>query len=181
MCSSTLPSTLPLGGGWVATLNPSCFTLGIETVCIVQEAGWAMDWCRKYRPTRIHSLNRPAHSESLYWRRYPCPQTVNSTIINISHIIQQLGAPQLPNKVWPIHFWLYTVESIKYIYTHTYTNTWMLKNCGYTLAVTSHRSWCSISYPKHCKCLTSKNLCCLRKWKGDGGQAVQKLCAAHTI
>jgi len=87
---------------------------------------------------------------------------VNSAIINTSHIIQHLGAPELPNKFWPIHFWLYTVEDIKYMYK----NTRMLKNlntCGYILSQ-KHQ------LPKKCKYLTSRNLHCLSKWKGDGGK-----------
>ena len=56
----------------------------------------------------------------------------------------------------------------------------MLKNlntCGYipSQKLMKHQ------LPKHCEYLTSRNLGYLSKWKGDGGQAVKKLCAGYTI
>jgi hypothetical protein len=57
---------------------PATFTPRKELVPIVQEAGWAPGpvWMgvENLAPTRIRSLDRPAHNESLYRLSYPGPQ-----------------------------------------------------------------------------------------------------------
>ena len=75
MYSSTLPSTSALDrGGW-STPHPGRFTLGKDSVPIVQEAVWAprLVWtgAEKLASTGIRSPDRPALSESLYRQSYP--------------------------------------------------------------------------------------------------------------
>jgi hypothetical protein len=64
------------GGGWL-TPRPGHFTPKKDPVPIVQEAAWAPGpvWtCAKnLAPTGIRSLDRPAHSQLLYWLSYSGP------------------------------------------------------------------------------------------------------------
>ena len=63
-------------GGW-STPRHGPFTLGKDTLPIVQEAGWAPGsaWtdAENLVPTGIRSPDRPARSASLYRLRYPNP------------------------------------------------------------------------------------------------------------
>jgi hypothetical protein len=63
-------------GGW-SMPHPDCFNPGSKTVAIVQDTGWARGpvWtgAENLAPTRISSLDCPAHSESLYSLSYPGP------------------------------------------------------------------------------------------------------------
>jgi hypothetical protein len=62
-----------MGGGW-STPCPGCFTSMKDPVPIVFEAGWAPGpvWtgAENLTPTRVRSLDRPAHSKSLYQLSY---------------------------------------------------------------------------------------------------------------
>ena len=62
--------------GWgVSVTSRLLFTSGRNPVPIVQEDGWAPGpvWtgAENLAPTGIRSPDRPAHSQSLYWQRYP--------------------------------------------------------------------------------------------------------------
>ena len=64
--------------GWGLSVMPRpLFTPGKDPVPIVQEVGWAPGpvWtgAENLAPTGIRSPDRPAHSQSLYWLRYPGP------------------------------------------------------------------------------------------------------------
>jgi len=61
--------------GWGVSVTPwPLFTLGKDSVPIVQEAGWAPGpvWtgAKNLANTRIRSLYRPARSQLLYWLSY---------------------------------------------------------------------------------------------------------------
>ena len=75
--SSTLSLTLVLDGGGWSTPHPGHFNPGKDPVPIVEEAGWAPEpvWmgAENLVPSGIRSLDRPAHSRSLYQPRYPGP------------------------------------------------------------------------------------------------------------
>jgi len=67
--------TMALEGGEGVSVAPrSLFTPGKDPVPIVQEAGWVPGsvWtgAENHAPTRIRSLDRPAHSRSLYRLSY---------------------------------------------------------------------------------------------------------------
>jgi len=62
--------------GWgVSVMTWPLFTTGKDPVPIIQEAGWApgLVWtgAENITPTGIWSPDRPAHSQLLYWLRYP--------------------------------------------------------------------------------------------------------------
>ena len=61
--------------GWVVSSTPRPhFTLGKDSVPILQEAGWASGpvWTGgKSRPHRESIPDRPGRSQSLYWLSYP--------------------------------------------------------------------------------------------------------------
>jgi hypothetical protein len=73
--SSTLSLISALDAGGRSTPYPGHFTPGKDPVPIVQEAGWVPRpvWIgvENLAPTRIQSLDRPAHSQSLYRLCYP--------------------------------------------------------------------------------------------------------------
>ena len=78
--SSTLSLTSELDrGGW-STPHPGHSIPGKDPVLITQEVGWAPGpvWAgvENLASTEIRSLDRPAHSESLYRLRYPGPQVL---------------------------------------------------------------------------------------------------------
>jgi hypothetical protein len=62
--------------GWGVSITPRpLFTPGKDPVPIVQEARWTPGpvWtgAENLAPVGIRSLDRPAHSQSLYWLSYP--------------------------------------------------------------------------------------------------------------
>jgi hypothetical protein len=60
---------------------PGCFTPKKDLVLTEWEAGWApgpvYTGAENFDPTRIQSLDHPAHSELLYWLRYLGPPLPN--------------------------------------------------------------------------------------------------------
>ena len=81
-CSSTLSLTSALDGDWWSTPLPGRFTPGKDPLPFVQKVGWAPGpvWmgAENLGSTGIQTLDRPAHSESLYRLSYPGPHTVRS-------------------------------------------------------------------------------------------------------
>jgi hypothetical protein len=73
-------------GGW-STPHPGRLTPGKDPVPIVQEAGWAPApfWTcvENLAPTGIRSLDRPAHSKSLYRLSYPGPRKASGNLVTI--------------------------------------------------------------------------------------------------
>jgi hypothetical protein len=91
MCSSILPVTSALYGGWWSALYPGRFFPGNEPVHIIMEAGrtpgpvWIS--AENLLPTGIRFPNRPARTDSLYRMSYRRRMSIHTASVNavVSH------------------------------------------------------------------------------------------------
>jgi len=100
----------------VSVMPRPLFTPGKDPVPIVQEAGWApgLVWAgaKNLTPTGIWSPDRPAHSQSLCWLRYPAHVRKKALVEFVSLLFRTQLKPLFQNVLQCGHHKLLNVDTV---------------------------------------------------------------------